>query len=229
VSNNTKNDLVAYCGCQPEKITVIYNGVESEFGFFSKEDQKKCRDELGLPQDETRLLLITGAEFYKNQETSLRVFEQLQTTCSCPVTLIRLGRNSRKWNSGVQASPYRDRVLHFEYLSRKDMVRLYNAVDCLLFPSWYEGFGWPPVEAMACGTPVVVSDRASLPEAVGDAGIIYAPDDVTSIAAALVRLFEDSQHRAQQIAKGLQHIKKFSWQQHAADTVKIYKQLAGNR
>ena len=108
------------------------------------------------------------------------------------------------------------------------MPQLYNAVDCLLFPSWYEGFGVPPLESMACGTPVVTSNVASLPEAVGDAGLMESPDDVPGLANAVNRLLEDSEFREDHIKRGLKHVKGFDWATNAAQTMSIYKEISDN-
>ena len=223
VSQNTKQDLVDYCGCNANRITVSYSGIDPLFRSLSGGAQKKqCRHGLDLPEDETRLLLITGAEFYKNQETSLQVFGKLRNRCQYPLKLVRLGRMTRQWQICLQASSYRDHIIHFENLSPEDMVRLYNAVDCLLFPSWYEGFGWPPLEAMACGTPVVVSDRASLPEAVGSGAIICAAENVDGLTANVQRLLEDGIFRKQQIERGMTSIQRFNWANNAQEVFTVY-------
>ena len=228
ISHNTKNDLVEQCGCDPARITEIYYGVSPEYRPFAQEEQEQCRHALNLPDNATRLVLIIGGPFYKNQETSLKVFERLQARASGnPVMLVRLGRQSGSWDACLRSSPCRDQVIYLEYLTQAEMVFLYNAVDCLLFPSWYEGFGWPPLEAMACGTPVVVSNRASLPEAVGDAGLLCAPDDVDGLARAVTKLLREKDFREQQIQKGYTQIRNFNWQKNARGTVALYRKLEG--
>jgi glycosyltransferase involved in cell wall biosynthesis len=229
ISQNTKTDLINYCGCSPEKISVIYYGLHADFRPFSKEEQNTFCHKLGLPRDDTRLILITGAQFYKNQQTSLHVFEKLLAQSSFPVKLLRLGRKSRDWDSLMQISPARNHIIHLEYLAPEDMVLLYNTVDCLLFPSWYEGFGWPPVEAMACGTPVVVSNRASLPEAVGDAALMCEPDDIDALAQAVTRLLVDHNFREEQIQKGYKHIQRFNWQENAQRTATVYQRIISEK
>lgn len=226
ISSSTRQDLITHCGCSPDRISVVYYGLQPGFRHFSDQEQAQCRSNLNLPDMSTKLVLITGAEFYKNQSTSLQVFEKLLSISKQPIKLVRLGRKSGKWNAMLQKSSAVEHTIHLEYLSPEKMVDLYNGVDCLLFPSWYEGFGLPPVEAMACGTPVVTSNRASLPEAVGDAALIFDPDDVDGLARAVADLLQDKGYREKQITKGYKQIQRFSWQRNARQTRDIYQRVA---
>jgi len=224
-SENTKNDLVKYCGCNPELITVIYLGINSSFRPVSHQKKTECRIALGLPKKNVKLVLITGQQVYKNQVTSIVVMELLQRRYGGSIRLVRLGRSSSEWNSAIARSSFQNQVIYLADLPSKKMPQLYNAVDCLLFPSWYEGFGLPPVEAMASGTPVVTSCAASLPEVVGEAGLMVPPDDVVGLAEAVEALLEDESLRQAQIRKGLDHVKKFLWEKNAAMTMEIYRKI----
>ena len=172
-------------------------------------------------------MLITGQQFYKNQVTSLRVMETLHRKYGSSIRLVRLGRSSSEWNLAVANSSFRHQVMYLADLPPEKLPHLYNAVDCLLFPSWYEGFGLPPVEAMASGTPVVTSCVASLPEVVGEAGLMVPPDDVIGLAEAVEAILENEGLRQTQIRKGLDHVKKFDWRKCAAMTMEIYKEVIG--
>ena len=224
-SESTKNDLVKYCGCNPEVITVVYLGVHSSFRPVSDSKKSECRISLGLPHDKIKLVLITGQEYYKNQVTSIRVMEHLQRRYGSSIWLVRLGRSSSEWNLAIANSPFQHQVTYLTDLPSDKMPQLYNAVDCLLFPSWYEGFGLPPLEAMASGTPVVASCVASLPEVVGEAGFMVSPDNVGGLAAAIEALLEDGNLRQIQIQKGLEHAKKFDWERNAVMTMEVYKEI----
>jgi glycosyltransferase involved in cell wall biosynthesis len=105
------------------------------------------------------------------------------------------------------------------------MVDLYNSVDCLLFPSLYEGFGWPPLEAMACGAPVVTSNVASLPEVVGEAGLMREPGDVEGLAASVRAVLEDADLRKNLTERGLVRAKSFTWERHATQIIQAYEEL----
>jgi glycosyltransferase involved in cell wall biosynthesis len=116
--------------------------------------------------------------------------------------------------------------VHFlENVSSEDLARLYNAAQCLTLPSYYEGFGLPPLEAMACGTPVVVSDRSSLPEVVGDAGLLIDPDSVEDLSTALARVLDDSDLRTSLRQRGLVRSSEFSWAKAARQTMAVYEKV----
>jgi len=224
-SESTKNDLLKYCGCDPEAITVVYLGINSSFRPVPDLKKKECRITLKLPQENVKLVLITGQQFYKNQVTSIRVMERLQRKYGSSIWLVRLGHSSSEWNLEIANSSFQHQVIYLENLPSDEMPRLYNAVDCLLFPSWYEGFGLPPVEAMASGTPVVTSCVASLPEVVGEAGLMVPPDNVVDLAEAVESLLENESLRQAQIQKGLDHAKKFDWAKNAVMTMEIYREI----
>src|SRR5262249_508853 len=103
---------------------------------------------------------------------------------------------------------------------------VYNAIDALLFPSWYEGFGWPPLEAMACGVPVVASNAGSIPEIVGNGGYLCAPDDVDSLTAHLREVLEDGAGRGYAVEKGGQRAGQFTWERNLERVCDVYNALA---
>jgi glycosyltransferase involved in cell wall biosynthesis len=116
-------------------------------------------------------------------------------------------------------------VLFAGSLDEDALIPLYNAADVLVHPSLYEGFGLPPLEAMACGTPIVSSNRSSLPEVVGDAGILVEPTDVRAIADAMERVLTDGVLRERMAARGLERAKLFPWRKTAEETLRLYTEL----
>jgi glycosyltransferase involved in cell wall biosynthesis len=116
-----------------------------------------------------------------------------------------------------------DRVLFTGYVPDEDLPAIYSAADLFVFPSLYEGFGLPVLEAMACGTPVIASNASSLPEVAGEAGIMIAPHDVRGLAEAMERLLMDKQLRAELRARGLERAKQFTWERAAAMTLEVYQ------
>jgi glycosyltransferase involved in cell wall biosynthesis len=224
ISENTKRDLIAHFGCKPEHIEVVHFGVNPAFRPGTPDERLNFRVRNGLP-DNVKVVLMTGHQYYKNHETGLRVLEKLQRRYGTSLVLLRVGRTTPEWREQRARSTLPDQIIELDSLRQDRMPELYNAVDCLLFPSWYEGFGLPPLEAMACGTPVVTSNAASLPEAVGDAALTAAPDDVDGLAEAVARLLEDGELRAVQIAKGLDHARRFKWSDNAKSVMATYQQL----
>jgi glycosyltransferase involved in cell wall biosynthesis len=118
-----------------------------------------------------------------------------------------------------------DDVIFTGYVADEDLPAFYNGASIFVFPSLYEGFGLPPLEAMACGTPVITSNRASLPEAVGDAGIMVDPDDIEGLAKAMVKLTTDEELRQTMIKRGLERVKLFSPEKAAAATIEVYREV----
>src|SRR5262249_37045415 len=121
-----------------------------------------------------------------------------------------------------------DRVV-CAYIAEEDKPLLYNATSCFVYPSLYEGFGLPPLEAMACGAPVVCSDRTSLPEVVGRAGILVNPEDLDDLGDAMRRVLTSAELRDDLRARALAHSKRFNWAQVAVDTSAVYAEVMGTR
>lgn len=209
VSENTKKDLVKFFNCDSSRIEVIYNGLDKEFRPLGSEIRKKNRALFGLPYEDCYLILVSGVQVYKNHETSVKVLKNLLSVCAKPVLMIRLGGFCESWNQLVKENELERFVFSPGALSLSKVVELYNCADCLLFPSWYEGFGWPPLEAMACGVPVVTSNVASLPEVVGDAGLMVAPGDVSALTSAVLSVLTQENLRQNFIQKGLARAQNF--------------------
>jgi glycosyltransferase involved in cell wall biosynthesis len=123
----------------------------------------------------------------------------------------------------LQLEPY---VRFLGGVPNEELVYLYNAARFFVLPSFYEGFGLPPLEAMACGTPVIVSNVSSLPEVVGDAGQLVQPEDVEGLTVAMSRVLTDENLRREMRAKGLKRAATFSWQRAARETLKVYEKVA---
>jgi len=224
ISESTKQDLVKHCACDENKIKVIYSGINTRYKNYPKQEKDEIRDSLGLPKNKY-LILITGQQFYKNQSTSLRVMELLQKKYGDEIYLIRLGRQTEEWKDMNRKNPFQNQIIQLGFVTEEQMPQVYNAIDCLLFPSWYEGFGLPVIEAMACETPVVISNAASLPEAAGDAAITVAPDDIEGLADGVIRLLEDKRFREDIVAKGHIHAKQFIWKNAASNVFEIYQEI----
>jgi len=227
-SNKTRQDLIRFCRCAPEQITVAYPGVDSIFKPYSPAEKFRARQVLGLPEDGACHVLIIGSQIYKNQTGAIKAFARLRQMFQKPLRLLKIGLPNAEWTQGVYQFGLSETTRCLEIIPRNKLPDLYNSVDCLLFPSLYEGFGWPPLEAMACGTPVVASNAASLPEVIGDAGLMCASQDSGGLAQAMYRILTDQELRESLIERGLKHASQFTWERTARETSVVYEQVLGS-
>lgn len=226
VSNNSKNDLINLLGCNPDKITVIYSGIDAVFKPFSSAE-RKIKTIPGISTDPSvKKILISGSAFYKNNATALKTVDQLKTIYPGKIQVVKTGVKTAEWERSVQQHGLQEAVVDLGVVSRSEMAAVYNSVDVLLFPSLYEGFGWPPLEAMACATPVVASNTSSLPEVIGDAGVMLDPYDHIAFAQAINRFFTEAGLRQTYVEKGLERARTFTWEKTALQTVEVYRKIA---
>jgi glycosyltransferase involved in cell wall biosynthesis len=133
---------------------------------------------------------------------------------------------SSRVDAEIATSGMNDRIRFLGYVSPSDLPVLYAGADAFCFPSLYEGFGLPVLEAMACGTPVVASNRAAVPEVAGDAAILVDPTDPAAIGRALCRVLTDSALRTDLIAKGRQRAREFTWERTAGETIALLREVS---
>jgi glycosyltransferase involved in cell wall biosynthesis len=210
VSNNTADDIKEMFGVPASRISVVPHGISHMFRPMSREDLDIARARLQLPE---RFILFVGTiEPRKNLTTLLEAWAMMRDRPD----LVIVGA----W--GWNYEPIRDRlarlgpsVHHIDGLDPAELPAVYNLARVLAHPAWYEGFGFPPLEAMACGTPVVVSDRASLPEVVGDAGLIADAADADAWRKALEKVIGDSDLAADLKRRGILRAAQFSWSRSA--------------
>jgi glycosyltransferase involved in cell wall biosynthesis len=225
VSRQTRSDLVELVGIDPSRITVIHSGLNQPFGPDAQAG-RALRRARGL--GDGPLILQIGGQFYKNIPGVLRVLARLREG-GIDVRVVRIGRALAGEDRALaERLDVLDSVVEIGAVSDGEMPALYNAVDLLLFPSLYEGFGWPPLEAMACGTPVVSSRAGSLDEVMGDAALTADPGDIDALAAHAGTLLTNGDLRARVIARGLAHAARFSWDRAATEMIAAYRTvLAG--
>ena len=226
-SANTQNDVICLLGADPARTAVVPGGVEPRFRPASAETVADLRYRLGLV--EPFILSIGMIEPRKNWHGLIRAYSMLRARQHLPHRLVLAG--PRGWLSDVifeerDRSPFRNDVIFPGFVADEDLPTLYSAADVFAFPSFYEGFGLPPLEAMACGTPVVVSDAASLPEVVGDAGLAVPAEDTEALADTLERALLDNRLRAELRAAGLARAATFTWSAAAEALLAVYRRVA---
>ena len=211
-SEYTKKELVKHMGIDQNKIKVVYLGVSER---FVRESKKKSRERFGLSLSGKIILHIGEVEDKrKNTKRVFRTFLRLRRRVK-NLTLLRIGKGNIDYSG----------VINMYKISEKDMVAAYNAADVLFFPSLYEGFGLPPLEAMKCGTPVITSDKTSIPEIVKNAAIIVNPYNEKEMESALYKVLTDKKLASKLSRKGLIRAEEFTWSKTASQIFKIYKEL----
>lgn len=228
-SESTRRDLETLLGAPRERITVIYPGVEARFQpTYTSRALARVRKLYKLGS-QPFVLGVGTLEPRKNWPTLIRAWTRLRQTTSHPHRLVLAG--GKGWLAdgifdAAADSPYRSDIVFTGFVDDTDLPTLYQAADVFAFPSFYEGFGIPVLEALACGTPVVCADNSSLPEAAGDAALLVPATDEAALALALQRLIEDDALRSDLRARGLAHAARFTWAQAAQTLWQTYQQAA---
>jgi glycosyltransferase involved in cell wall biosynthesis len=220
VSESTRRELVELFGVPPARIVAIPNGVEPSFRPLPASEVEAFRRARGLPE---RFILHLGTlEPRKNIGLLVRAFARLGGDHK----LVLAGGKGWLYDAifaEVRALGLEERVLFPGFIPFEEQPLWYNAAAALAYPSLYEGFGLPPLESMACGTPVVCANTSSLPEVVADAGLLVDPRDDAGLAEALGRLTEDASLRERLREAGLARARLFSWDDVARRTVDVYR------
>jgi glycosyltransferase involved in cell wall biosynthesis len=221
----TKRDAIRCIGVQPDRIVVTPYGVHRRFRPLDDGARAAARKTLPVSAPHAVLQVSTGRP-YKNTATVLRVVAAVRTS-GIDVALVRAGRpldaaeRSLARSLGVDGA-----VFDCGPVSDDRLVELYNACDALLFPSFWEGFGWPPLEAMACGTPVIASNCDSLVEVLGDAALMAAPDDIAGLATALRVTLESRDVASRMRALGLRRAERFRPERTIDAFARVYQDVA---
>ncbi|MCL5995538.1 MAG: glycosyltransferase family 4 protein [Chloroflexi bacterium] len=231
----TARDLAELYAIAPDKITVIHSGVDERFRPDDALRRSTNGDTASLPSLASRygigtapfILTVGTMQRRKNHLTLVRAFAELAGLPSIPSNLQLVIAGGKGWlyddvAAEVTRQGLTERVKFIGFVDDDDLPALYRAAAVFAFPSLYEGFGIPPLEAMACGTPAVVSNASSLPEVVGDAGLMVDPLDVGALAMALHTAITDIHWRAQAVQRGLLRAQQFTWQRAAERLLGVY-------
>jgi glycosyltransferase involved in cell wall biosynthesis len=234
VSNQTKHDLVRLLRVPEDKVTVAYNGVDARFRPMRGEEHASTREALrrkmGLPG---RFVLHVGTlEPRKNLDRLVQAYAKVAG--GRDIALVLAGRKGWLYEPILRAAEEANRhdgaqVMFVDYVYDDDLPLLYNMAEVFAYPSVYEGFGLPAAEAMACGTPTLVSHDGALAEVVGEAAVKVDAQSVESIAEGLARLLDDPDLRARLAAAGPGQVAPFTWDAAARQVLGVYERLGGGR
>ena len=223
----SKSEIIRLTGITGDKISVIYPGVDTTL-YYPKPD-RSIVSQYNITDNDFVIMYLGSEEPRKNIALILKAISHLKKTLP-DVKLLKvggaqMGGNRRSILQLIKNLHLENEVIFAGQVAESDLPKYYNAADLFVFPSYYEGFGLPPLEAMACGCPVIVADRTSLPEVVGDAGLLIDPDDEQAFAGAMALLQSDPEKRKALISRGLEQASKFSWDVSARQTMGVYKRI----
>ena len=232
VSEFSRDSILRHYDIPPEKVRVIPNAANPEFRIIGRDKAvSQSRDLLGCA--EPFLLSVGDLQPRKNHLGLIEAFTRLVTEYpQFPHHLVLAGKETwfaSKVRETALASGVASRIHFTGFVSDADLLSLYNACDCLVYPSFYEGFGLPIVEAMACGRPVTCSNTSAMPEVADGAGLLFDPNHPASIMRAMRDVLLDTELRGRMERLGLQRAAQFTWQKSAKATLEVYREVAGAR
>lgn len=227
VSQSTKSDIVNHLGIDANKVEIIPPIISDVFKPSSLAMCTTFRQKYNLDQ-ECVWLMISGSEFYKNHKTSLEVLQHLNQNSNRDFRLIKTGVASQEFNFLVKEMNLESQVRTLFLDDTQELASLYTCVDCLLFPSLYEGFGMPVAEALGCGTPAIISDRGALPEVGGDLTPMTDAGDVQGFARLVLSLLEDKNQQLKIYNEGPEWVKRYRPESIEPKLIKFYQNTLSN-
>lgn len=215
-SNHTKELVVSSYGLSSDKIRVIYNGIQDSY--LREVDSYN-------PKKENFILYIGRIAPSKNIMSILKAFEIIRNKIDHKLIIVGDGKKNFLKRHYTRSLYGDNRVIFKRHISNDEIINLYKNASLFIFPSLYEGFGLPPLEAMVCSCPVVVSNVSSLPEVCGDAAYYVDPYSVESIAEGMYKVLTDEFLRQNLIKKGLERAKLFSWEKSAKEHIRVFEEV----
>ena len=234
LSEHTRRDIIETYGVDESRITAIPLAAPRHFSpVEDTRELQRVRHNYGI--DGKYILSVGSIQPRKNLARLVQAYARVRASLRDKQTetewpkLVLVGKHAWLYDETLRAlneTGVADSVILTGYVPETDLPALYSGALCFIYPSYFEGFGLPPLEAMKCGAPVIVGDRTSLPEVVGDAALTVDPFDVSSIAGAIEKLINDSGLRRELSVKGQQRAETFDWRKTAQQTLDVYRQVA---
>ncbi|HAF22492.1 MAG TPA: glycosyltransferase family 1 protein [Blastocatellia bacterium] len=231
LSEYARSDIINTYGISPDKVTAIPLAAPAHFAPVTDDREfQRVRQTYGIQSD--YILSVGSIQPRKNLNRLIAAYSSLRRARpegKLP-QIVLVGKCAWLYDETLRVIKelgLSNSVVLTGYVPETDLPALYSGALCFVYPSYFEGFGLPPLEAMKCGTPVIVGNKTSLPEVVGEAGVLVDPFDVDDIASAIARVIGDSNFRSQLRAKGLERSRLFDWRETARQTLAIYRKAAG--
>jgi glycosyltransferase involved in cell wall biosynthesis len=225
VSQSSKKDLLSHYNIPDAKIEVTYEGVEDSFRpIHDKNRLNLFKNKYHLPDQ--FILYVGNRKKHKNLERLVEAYSKFRKQDESRHYLVLSGLKDKNVERLAFKHKVKEWVVFSGHVDEEEMPLLYNSANLFVFPSLYEGFGLPPLEALACGVPVITSNAASLPEIIGGAGMLVCPQNSEEIAAAMSKVLSDKVLRKELIEKGMAQAGLFSWEECARKTLMVYRRAA---
>lgn len=220
ISENTRKDLLRFYPSIADRVQVTYlsSSIEKSMSYGSE-----------VIPSRPYFIYVGNRWSYKNFERLLAAFARVAISRADAALCVVGEPFSKNEQKTFLELSIADRVEHLHYVGDNHLAKLYRCSLALIYPSLYEGFGIPPLEAMACGAPVVVARSSSLPEVVGEAGVFFDPYSIEELTAALFSMIDDASLRQGLIEQGFRRASEFSWDKTVAETIKVYRAVTGNQ
>lgn len=227
-SEATKRDIVNHLKIHPDKVFVTHLGADDRFYPMERVEVEPVlrRYKLNKPF----ILFVGTLEPRKNVETLIRAFNELKTEHWIPHKLVLVGQKGWLYKNifkAIESSPFKSSILYLDYVADEDVPALMNGADVFAYPSFYEGFGLPVLEAMQCGCPVVTSNVSSLPEVGGKACLYVHPESADELSEKLLAVIQNKALQNEISEKGIERAKEFSWEKCAGKTLQAYQMVIG--
>jgi glycosyltransferase involved in cell wall biosynthesis len=224
VSEHSKKDILNYFDVNPQKVKVVYEAAGDNFSSVTVLDDEKNKLIQKYHLTSKIVLYVGVIENRKNILTILKVADQIKEVDK-DITFLLIGREGYGAAKLITEINKRDNVKYINYVEEAELMKFYSISKLFLFPSFYEGFGLPPLEAMKSGIPVVSSNTSSLKEVIGEGGIMHDPDDYNSFALSILKLFSDQEYYNNWKMRGIKQSEKFNFTKTAEKLVKIFNTL----
>ncbi|MCW6037310.1 glycosyltransferase family 4 protein [Spirulina subsalsa FACHB-351] len=226
ISESSKRDIVEYLNFDPERVVVT--PLASRYTEQTLETLPKPPVDLAYDFRKPYLLFVSTLEPRKNITTLIAAFNQLKEQYKIDHELVLIGQKGWRYEpifKAIASSPYSHHIHHLNYLPDELVALFYSQAEAFIYPSHYEGFGLPVLEAMTLGAPVITSNTSSLPEVAGEAAMLIDPNEVEDLTQGILKVISDSQLRQDLIQKGKQQAKLFSWERTAQETLAAYRSI----
>ncbi|MCM8772721.1 MAG: glycosyltransferase family 4 protein [Candidatus Omnitrophica bacterium] len=229
-SQFSKEEILKFYRIEEKKIEVIYCGVSEIFRKICNDKKEEILNKYGIRS--SYILTVSNLQPRKNLKRLIKAYTSiLKKKKDFPYNLVIVGKKSWLFSEifeEIRNSNFSKKIILTGYVPENELVYLYNYAEIFVYPSLYEGFGLPVLESMACGTPVITSNRTSLPEIAGDAALFVDPENENEIEKAIIEIIENKKLKEELIKKGNERIKLFSWKETAKKTIETYKSILQN-